>query len=116
MKKILRIARLFKNILESSQQQSNEDILKRLDDLEETISNAMSFNKPYLTKKEAALYMGVSVRFVESLIRSREVTVYNISENSYNPHLYKTDLDRLMTRIQYMSKEQIRESARKTNK
>lgn len=113
MKKILRIARLFKRILETSQRESNADIVLRLNELDERIQNAMICNKPYLTKKEAAEYMGVSTRFLESLIRNREITYYQPVENSYLTYIYRMDIDRFISRYEMMSKHQIKANARR---
>ena len=113
MKKILRIAKLVKNIIEGCQRDSNAVIVTRLNELEETLQNAMAFNKPYLTKKEAAAYMGVSARFLESLIRNRELTYYQPLEGSYITYFYRADIDRFISRYECMNKHQIKANARK---
>lgn len=113
MKKILRIARFVKNIIEGCQRDSNAGIVMRLKELEENLQYAMAFNKPYLTKKEAAAYMGVSARFLESLLRKKELTYYQPLDDSYITYLYRADIDRFISRRAFLSKDQIKAKSRK---
>lgn len=81
-----------------------DEILSRLDSLE---SNQNFATKQYLTKQEAARYLGKTNNFVDNLVRSREVSYYQPTENGYSVYISKAELDRWITKIRYRSKKEI---------
>ncbi len=84
-----------------------DEVLCRLNAIEEE----QRLNKPYLTKKEAATYLGKTSSYVDKLIRGREISYFQ--PNGYAIFIARDELDRYITRTRFLSEEQIKARSRR---
>lgn len=105
--KIITMLRLFRALYRF--EDKLDEIISRIDSME---SNQNFATKQYLNKQEAARYLGKTTTFVDKLIRGRDISFFQPTENGYSVYISKAELDRWITRIRYRSKDEIKSIGR----